>query len=179
MDRRKHRIALHIGLVGSFACLGLFGLGWWGELRLNATPSFPLGLWRIAALDRPVMRGDRVFICLPQGPALSLGLSRGYIRSGLCSEGASPLIKTVVALPGQLVVIADAVTIDGRPLMHSHVHPLDAEGRRLIAYSGGTIPPGHLFLYSSFPGSYDSRYFGPVPASGVLGLAKPILTFDP
>lgn len=170
---------MHVGLAGSLACLGLFGLGWLGKFRLNATPSYPLGLWRIAALDRAVTIGDRIFICLPPGPALSLGLTRGYIRRGLCAEGASPLIKTVAALPGQTVAIAGAVTIDGLPLTRSRIHPVDAEGRPLTAYSGGTIPPDHLFLHSEFSGSYDSRYFGPVPDAGVLGLAEPVLTFDP
>ncbi|MCP2001117.1 conjugative transfer signal peptidase TraF [Nitrobacter winogradskyi] len=170
---------MHIGLFGSLTCLGLFGPGWWGGFRLNATPSYPLGLWRIATLDRAVTVGDRVFICLPPGPALSLGLTRGYIRCGLCAEGASPLIKTVAALPGQTVAIAGTVTIDGHPLRHSHIHPVDAEGRQLTAYSGGKVPPGHLFLHSGFSGSYDSRYFGPVLDTGVLGLAEPVITFTP
>jgi len=43
---------------------------------------------------------------------------------------------------------------------------------------GGVVPSGYLFLHSSFASSYDSRYFGPVPATGLLGLARPVLTFD-
>ncbi|RUW00077.1 conjugal transfer protein TraF, partial [Mesorhizobium sp. M1A.F.Ca.IN.022.05.2.1] len=38
---------------------------------------------------------------------------------------------------------------------------------------------GFLFLHSDFAGSYDSRYFGPIPASGLLGRARPLLTFQP
>ncbi|MBB4116372.1 type IV secretory pathway protease TraF [Rhizobium sp. BK226] len=48
-----------------------------------------------------------------------------------------------------------------------------------MPYAGGIVPPGYLFLHSSFEGSYDSRYFGPVPDAGILGLARPVFTFDP
>ncbi|MCK1326662.1 S26 family signal peptidase [Bradyrhizobium sp. 156] len=40
------------------------------------------------------------------------------------------------------------------------------------------VPPGHLSLHSPFAGSYDSRYFGPVPSAGLLGLARPLLTLS-
>jgi len=46
-------------------------------------------------------------------------------------------------------------------------------------YAGGTIPEGEVFLHSEFVGSYDSRYFGPLPSNGILGLAREILTFSP
>jgi len=48
-----------------------------------------------------------------------------------------------------------------------------------VPWSGGVVPLGHLYLHSSFVGSYDSRYFGPVPAEGVLGRAVPVITFGP
>lgn len=146
--------------------------------RLNLTPSYPLGLWRIEALARPVAIGDLIFICPPRIPAIALGVERGYVRPGTCKGGVSPLIKTVVALSGQRVEIAGSVTIDGRVLANSEVRATDAAGRTLAPYSGGLVPAGTLFLYSDFAGSYDSRYFGPIPASGLLGLARPIITFD-
>jgi len=144
--------------------------------RLNLTPSYPLGLWRIEAVNRPVAIGDLIFICPPRTPAFTLGVERGYVRPGTCGGGMSPLIKTVVALPGQHVEIARHVIIDGRDLPHSDLHAIDADGRTLAPWSGGAVPSGNLFLHSDFPGSYDSRYFGPIPASGVLGRALPVLT---
>jgi conjugative transfer signal peptidase TraF len=145
--------------------------------RLNLTPSYPLGLWRIEALTRPVAIGDLIFICPPRTPAIALGVERGYVRPGTCEGGMSPLIKTVVALSGQRVEIAGSVTIDGRVLPNSEVRAVDAAGRALAPYSGGLVPARALFLYSDFAGSYDSRYFGPIPASGLLGLAHPVFTF--
>lgn len=176
---RQIQGASRLMVAGGVCCLGLVGAGWVGGLRVNATPSYPLGLWRIAPLTRPVGIGDRVFICLPEGPGLSVGLARGYVRRGLCSGGAAPLIKRIVALAGQHVTIEQAVSVDGRAIPNSRIAAADVEARQLIAYEGGLVPAGHLFLHSDYPGSYDSRYFGPVPAVGVLGMAEPILTVDP
>lgn len=152
---------------------------WIGGYRINTTPSYPLGLWRIEALGRSAAAGDHVFICPPLTPVFARAFERGYIRRGLCPGGLSPLIKTVVATAGQRVDIGGHVSIEGRPLAHSEVHRSDGEGRALSAWRGGTVPAGYLYLHSDFAGSFDSRYFGPVPASGLLGLAHPVLTFDP
>lgn len=151
----------------------------WGGYRVNFTPSYPLGLWQIETLDRPVAVGDRVFICPPAGPAVDLARERFYLPRGLCPAGTAPLIKTVVALAGQSIRVEDQVIIDDVPLAASTVHALDAEGRPMTPWTGGVVPEGELFLHSNFVGSYDSRYFGPLPATGVLGLAQEILTFTP
>lgn len=150
-----------------------------GGYRLNLTPSEPLGLWRIEPLRRPVAVGDLVFICPPVTAAFEAGRRHGYLRSGLCAGGLAPLIKTVAALPGQHIEITDLVVIDGTPLATSGLRKRDAAGRSMTPDSGGVVPPRHLFLHSSFASSYDSRYFGPVPEAGLLGLARPVLTFDP
>lgn len=156
--------------------LGLLAVGFGLGLRVNLTASYPLGLWRIVALDRPVAVGDLVFICPPQTRAFELARERGYVRHGLCPGWSSPLIKAVAALAGAQIEIADSVTIDGTGASHSKLHRLDAEGRALEPWTGGIVPAGHLFLLSQYAGSYDSRYFGPIPAVGLLGLAQPFLT---
>lgn len=153
--------------------------GWLGGYRINTTPSYPLGLWRIEPLGRNAAVGDLVFICPPLTPAFAMAFERAYIRRGLCPGRLSPLIKTVVAVEGQSVDIGVHVSVEERQLVHSEVHRVDAEGRALVAWQGGTVPPGYLYLHSDFAGSYDSRYFGPVPAAGLLGRAVLILTFGP
>lgn len=89
------------------------------------------------------------------------------------------MIKMVAALTGQLVQIGESVSIDSTPLPSSTVRRVDGAGRPLEPYSDGMVPPGMLYLHSPYVSSYDSRYFGPIPTSGLLGLARPILTFDP
>nr|WP_236773891.1 conjugative transfer signal peptidase TraF [Agrobacterium tumefaciens] len=150
-----------------------------GGYRLNLTPSEPLGLWRIEELRRPVAIGDLVFLCPPATGMFADAWRRGYLRRGLCAGGFAPLIKTVAALPGQDVEVTDQVLIDGRPVPASSLRDRDGEGRTLMSHPGGRVPPHHLFLHSPFASSYDSRYFGPVPDSGLLGLARPVFTFGP
>ncbi len=150
-----------------------------GGYRLNLTPSEPLGLWRIEELQRPVVIGDVVFLCPPMTAVFEEARRRGYLRRGLCPSGVAPLIKTVAALAGQRVDITDHVLVDGRLVPASSVWRTDGEGRAINPDPGGVVPQHHLFLHSSFASSYDSRYFGPVPDSGLLGLARPVFTFDP
>ncbi|PRD43557.1 conjugative transfer signal peptidase TraF [Phyllobacterium phragmitis] len=176
MRRRK---ALAIVTVSAVGLAGIAAGGWLGGYRINFTPSYPLGLWRVETLDREVKVGDRIFICPPRIQDFVMARERGYVRTGLCPGWLSPLIKSVVAGPGQRVDIGRSIEIDGKALARSEVRSLDAQGRALEPYDGGIVPPDHLFLHSEFAGSYDSRYFGPIPADGVLGLARPVFTFDP
>lgn len=175
---RQRRILLF--LAGSAVVMSaLAAAAFAGGFRLNLTPSEPLGLWRIEELQRPVSIGDLVFLCPPTTAVFKEARRRGYLRRGLCTGGVAPLIKTVAALAGQRVDITDHVLVDGRLVPASSVWRTDGEGRAINPYHGGRVPPHHLFLYSPFASSYDSRYFGSVPDSGLLGLARPVLTFDP
>lgn len=175
---RRRRILLFLTGVAVIKS-ALAATAFSGGYRLNLTPSVPLGLWSIEELQRPVSIGDLVILCPPTTAVFAEAWRRGYLRRGLCAGGFAPLIKTVAALPGQRVDITDHVLIDGRPLPASSVRGRDGEGRALLPDPGGVVPPHYLFLHSPFASSYDSRYFGPVPDSGLLGLARPVLTFDP
>jgi conjugative transfer signal peptidase TraF len=175
---RKRRVLLF--LTGSAVIIStLAAAAFTGGYRLNLTPSEPLGLWRIEKLQRPVAIGDLVFLCPPTTAVFKAARRRGYLRRGLCPGGLAPLIKSVAALPGQHVDITDHVLIDGRLVPASSVWRTDGEGRAINPDPGGVVPPHHLFLHSPFASSYDSRYFGPVPDSGLLGLARQVLTFHP
>ena len=150
-----------------------------GGYRINLTPSEPLGLWRIVPLHRPAAVDDLVFICPPETAAMRAARARGYLRSGSCPGGVAPLIKTVIAVAGQHVEIGVSVSVEGRGASSSSLALRDGKGRPLTPFPSGIVPPGYVFLHSSFPGSYDSRYYGPLPASGILGLAQDVLTFAP
>ncbi len=174
---RRRGLAILVGGVVAMATPAAFG--GLGGLRINLTPSEPIGLWRIEAVGRPVALGDLVFVCPPPGRITAFGLDRGYFRQGSCPGGAGPLIKTVIALADAHIAISDVVMVDGVAVLHSRPSPRDGAGRALSAWSGVVVPGGSVFLHSPFAGSYDSRYFGPVPEAGLLGLARPVLTFDP
>lgn len=167
-------------LAAGFAAIATISTSaWLGGLRVNLTPSEPLGIWRIVPLQRPMVIGDLVFVCPPPGDTSTYGLERGYFRVGICPAGIAPLIKTAAALSGARVDVGTDVAIDGIALPSSRLSQSDGRGRPLIPWSGGVVPAGYVFLHSPFAGSYDSRYFGPVPAAGVLGFACPALTWNP
>lgn len=175
--QRRSRVA-QLLCAGALLAATIGIAGYAGGLRFNLTPSYPLGLWHIVPLTRDVVVGDLVFVCPPRTPAFEMALERGYLRHGLCPGWMSPLIKTVAAVAGQRVDIGASIAVDGVPLAHSRIHPVDGAGRALVPAASGVVPAGQLFLTSEFAGSYDSRYFGPVPAAGILGLARPIAVID-
>jgi len=166
-------ISVFFGLAAGLAVLHQFGL------RLNLTPSEPIGLWRIVPLDRHAVTGERVFICPPQRADMREARRRGYLRPGPCPAGYAPLIKSVVATAGQAIEVSGGVVIDGALLEQSRPMAVDGRGRPLTAWPGGPVPAGDVFLHSPFKASFDSRYFGPVPASGILGLAREVATYAP
>jgi conjugative transfer signal peptidase TraF len=177
---RRQRRGTFMLLAAAMASAPLINLaGTFGGLRVNMTPSEPIGLWRILPLDRDPVVGDMVFVCLPRSALVDEARARGYLRRGLCLSGYAPLIKTVVAVAGQQVEIIKTVRIDGGEIPHSVLAELDGLGRPLISARSGRIPSGHVFLLSPYPGSWDSRYFGSVPVSSVLGLAEEVVTFAP
>lgn len=176
--RGRRTVLWYLGIAAIATFVGIVGLGTAG-FRVNVTPSEPLGLWRIVGVDRVLQNGDRVFVCPPVTDVMREALMRGYLRPGLCTGGFAPLIKTVAANSGQRIEIGGLVRIDGRPLPHSRLMPRDGQGRRMVAFAGGAVPPGEIYLHSDFPGSFDSRYFGPLPVESVLGLAQEVWTYAP
>lgn len=176
--RKIGSLALQIGWALAFL-MAVTALAWMADLRVNVTPSEPMGLWRIGPIARRPAVGDLVFICPPDTVAIRAALARGYLRRGSCAGGFAPLIKTIIATGGQRVTVDRNVRVDGHVIPASFTRPRDGRGRLLTPYSGGTIALDEIFLLSSFVQSFDSRYFGPVPATGVLGLARKVLTYAP
>lgn len=178
MPRQRRRACVTLSVAAGLLIV-LFAAGWIGGLRINTTPSEPLGLWRIIPLTRSVLPGETVFVCPPDNVAVREARQRGYLRPGLCPGGFGPLIKTVIAVAGQHVDVTDRIVIDGVPIPGSRILEKDAQGRSLRRDQSGMVRPGEVYLHSGFIASWDSRYFGPVSDSGVLGLAQEVLTYAP
>lgn len=177
--RRHRERALVILASAAVSALLIILAGTFGGFRINMTPSEPSGLWRIVPLDRDPAVGDMVFVCLARSALIDEARSRGYLRRGLCASGYAPLIKTIVAVAGQQVKIDRSVQVDGLEIPRSVLAPVDGMGRPLIRAQSERIPRDYVFLHSPFPGSWDSRYFGSVPTSSILGLAQEVLTYAP
>ena len=86
-----------------------------------------------------------------------------------------PLLKRVGAVaPQEVCTTGGIVRIDGVP--SAAVLPADRWGGPLPSWQQCRhLESGELFLLSvTNPASFDSRYFGPVSASAVIGVAHPV-----
>lgn len=123
-------------------------------------------------------------VCLaPDSGAAQLAVERGYLAAGQCPGGFAPLLKQIVAIPGDTVTLTDdQVCINDVLLRGSRALSEDSAGRPLFPYPRGTyrVPPGEYWLFATnLPQSFDSRYFGPVPESSILTSLVPVVTFEP
>ena len=174
------RVRARLVLAGLSAC-GLAALAWASfvhplpRLTYNPSDSVEVGWYRIDPLDhrtssppRPLSVGSIVLVPLP-AEAAALAAQRGYLPTRI------PLLKRVGAVAPQEVCIADGkVHIDGVP--SAAVLSADRWGRPLPSWQQcHRLRHGELFLLSvTNPASFDSRYFGPVSASAVIGVARPV-----
>jgi conjugative transfer signal peptidase TraF len=128
----------------------------------NASASVPLGLYRIDS--GPVGRGDLVLIRLPPD-ITDLSHRRGYLPK------SAYLIKFVIAIAGdQVCRLSDRILINGVVVTRALSH--DRSGRGMPVWHGcRTLARDEFFLLARDPQSFDSRYFGPVPVSAVVGRA--------
>jgi conjugative transfer signal peptidase TraF len=142
---RSHAVLFLIGT----ALAAAFMLAWLAGYRFNATPSLPVGFYRLSA-DAPG-KGDYAAFCL-DGEFAELARERGYLQAGSCPSGLRPLLKIVAGLPGDFIPGDLALC------------PADSLGRAMPSVlPKGRVPPGMALLLAEHPGSFDSRYFGFVP----------------
>lgn len=150
-----------------------------GGLRINGTASMPQGLWHVGAPVAPFRRGEIVTLCPPPETLLFReAVARGYLPAGRCPGGSQPLVKPIAAIAGDLVTVSAAgVAVNGAPVPGTVLMAWDGAGRPLSPFPAGVyrVAPGAVWLLSGHDSrSFDSRYFGPVPASNVQGVARPL-----
>lgn len=145
--------------------------------RINSTPSLPMGIWKVNALSAPLCREQIVSVAPPDTTLFQLARSRHYLDWGSCPGGYSALLKPVVAIPGDRVTITmEGISVNGHRMPNSKPLATDRVGRPLTPVKFGTyeIKPGTVWLLSNSPQSFDSRYFGALPSTHILGSAHPI-----
>lgn len=139
------------------------------KLIWNASASTPIGLYAIGAPGRLDVT-DLVAVRAPEPLATFLS-DGGYLPRGV------PLLKHVAALPGQRVCRTGlAITVDAVPM--GVALGRDRRGHALPTWQGcRVVADGELFLMNwEVRDSLDGRYFGPLPASSVIGRATPVYT---
>jgi signal peptidase I len=91
-----------------------------------------------------------------------------------CPGPDDDLVKRVIALPGQTLYSAgNSIYVDGRRLREPYLPPHDPLGPQIPSFH---VPPGEFYvLGDNRSDSCDSRYWGPVKASTIVG--KVVLLF--
>ena len=176
----RSRLRIRIALAGLAAC-GLAALAWTSfvhplpRLIYNPSDSVAVGWYRVDPLDPrtsslpPSLHVGNIVLTRLPADAAALAAQRGYLPTRV------PLLKRVGAIAPQDICIAGgSVRIDGVP--SAAVLPADRLGRPLPSWPQcRQLQPGELFLLSvTNPASFDSRYFGPVSTSAVIGVAYPV-----
>jgi conjugative transfer signal peptidase TraF len=142
---------------------------------LNLSASAPRGLYRTVA-GAPT-HGALVVICLPPDVAV-FGLARGYLGAGTCPGGAQPALKRVAAVAGDTVDLDGAgAIVNGVRLLGQPISDRDGSGRPLphLPFGRHVVNASDVWLAGqSHARSWDSRYFGPVPVTGLRGIARPV-----
>jgi conjugative transfer signal peptidase TraF len=132
-------------------------------LRLNVSPSVPLGLYRLHRVPDHLDRGMLVVVPVPT--SVQAWQSRWL-----------PLLKPIAGLPGEVMCIDDeGLWINGHwygPML------MEAAGRPLPRLRGcSTVQRDEVVVASDAYHSLDARYFGPVPISSLSAMATPLLTW--
>jgi conjugative transfer signal peptidase TraF len=137
----------------------------------NASASVPVGLYRIVPGDH-VDVTDLAVVRPPNDLAAFLD-DRRYLPRGL------PLIKRVLALSGTMVCRRGTAII-AYDEIYGQALARDTRGRPLPDWQGcRTLGPGEAFFMNwDSPDSFDSRYFGPLPVTTIVGRAIPLWTTD-
>lgn len=123
-------------------------------------------------------RGMLVLACLPDEVA-KLAYERNYIASGKCKGGYAPVGKYIQAISGDDVrFTSEGIFVNGNLIELSKPYEMDGEGRAMpVILQDMVLAIDELVLINNYAGSFDSRYYGPIPSSYVVGTLKPIWTF--
>ena len=139
------------------------------KLIWNASASVPIGLYRVRPADD--LHVTELVVVQPPAPLANFLAERGYLPKSV------PLLKHILALPGQTVCrTGRTITVDAAAMGEALEH--DRRGRHLPVWQGcRVIAPGQVFLMNrQSDDSLDGRYFGPLPATTIVGEAAPLWT---
>jgi conjugative transfer signal peptidase TraF len=137
------------------------------KLTWNASASVPIGLYSVTPTNIHHV-GDLVVVRPPEALAVFLD-TRGYLARGV------PLLKHIAALRGQDVCrTGRTITVNGATM--GHAFDRDHLGRILPGWEGcRLVADQEVFLMNwHSENSLDGRYFGPLPASTIVGRADPL-----
>jgi conjugative transfer signal peptidase TraF len=135
----------------------------------NASESTPIGLYRLQPTGR--LSVTELVAIEPPEPLATILADGLYLPRGI------PMLKRVLALPGQTVCRDDlTITVDGTRV--GEARERDSWGRPLPVWQGcRVVGEDEVFLMNwQSAGSLDGRYFGSLPTAAIVGRAEPLFT---
>jgi conjugative transfer signal peptidase TraF len=135
----------------------------------NASESVPTGLYRLQPTGRLFV--TELVAIEPPEPLATVLADGLYLPRGI------PMLKRVLALPGQTVCRDDlTITVDGTRV--GEARERDSRGRPLPVWQGcRVVGEDEVFLMNwQSAGSLDGRYFGSLPTAAIVGRAEPLFT---
>ena len=135
----------------------------------NASESVPIGLYQLQPTGRLFV--TELVAIEPPEPLATILADGLYLPRGI------PMLKRVLALPGQTVCRDDlTITVDGTRV--GEARERDSRGRPLPVWQGcRVVGEDEVFLMNwQSAGSLDGRYFGSLPTAAIVGRAEPLFT---
>jgi conjugative transfer signal peptidase TraF len=146
----------------------------------NYTHSAPFGLYReiVDAAHTAHEPAPYVFFCPDVRWPTMKGQPNYRTPMRTCPDGFAPLIKPVIAWPGDTVEVSTrGISVNGQRLPHTATMDRDSSGQQIHPFPGGryVVQSSQLWVVSSYsPRSFDSRYFGPIPLKSVRSWIRPL-----
>lgn len=164
ISRLKTLLAIGSAGVLSIALIRCF-------LVVNTTASLPPGIYH-RTFEEP-KRGSIVLVSPPARQIFKAALAKGILSPGNTEAGTCPLIKIMAAADGDEIEIQEnGMWVNDAPLSNSQRQNWEISG--MVALPIKKKLEGEVLLYTPHPQSFDSRYFGPIPADSILATLKPI-----
>lgn len=155
--------------------LFVMSIGYIIGIRINTTPSIPLGIYMI--IDKSPEKGDFIMFCPPDKPIFREARKRGWINKGFCEGEFGVMMKVLVAKAGDVVsineygvIINDILYDNSKPIMALNLSP--------FYLSNYTLQEREILTMTDHnPLSFDARYYGVLNKQYIRGVIKPIFTW--
>lgn len=148
------------------------------NIHLNYTESMPIGFYQKIHVAK-IKDGDLTAVCLPDAIAI-VGLKNHYLARGSCTNGSTPVLKKIIAVPGDNVLLTNQFIRVNKIIYYAPSQKKDPEKHWVKKFiNNGEYKHIHSYwLYGSNDPTYswDSRYYGGVKRANIIGTYKPLFT---
>jgi conjugative transfer signal peptidase TraF len=149
----------------------------YSKIVINISPSIPVGIY-LKTTPHP-QKGSLISVCLPKD-TMKQGIENHYVISGWGTcDGMLPLLKEIIAVPGDDVILMNnAISVNGK-IYHSPTYNKDSAGNLMPIYPRGHYPntTGYWLLGISDIRSWDSRYWGAISNNLIKNSLLPIFVW--